>query len=561
MRIIATIVLAAVSVAASATQHGLADLALQLSGVPSAELLEMSRGYIERGEADSALMCNSVVINRASGTDEESVRCRVTALANLGFLFMTSYCDFRKSYVYMLEAMDLAQSNGMSDLLALLYVNTAYLVYYDNILTDSIPEDVLGYYCKAFDCAYDAGATRILITAMSNLVEAGLESGDVSGVIERVGRFRELNLPDSIQLRDYIIMECDGIEAYASGEYELAARQFERAAQNVRVRVNYNQHKLSALACEACVYINTGQWRRAEAALLQGLPLAEEPQNITHALWLYNKLAKLYAVMGDTASVGHYSYRYLMLKDTLINKAQMGSTRYTQFQFYLDQANAEISQLNAERHQQRVMLAVSAAVVAVVAALLVGLFIAYKKIRQNYRALYTSSVKLLERERQLQQQRTASSEEAAKTGEATACEDAAHPKKHQQGWMTEDFTRELYGRVLNVFETSPEIYQTGFNIDRLSEIVGSRSRYVSQAINDQTGSNFNALLNRYRIIEACRLLNGKDGRTDYTVEALALNVGFKSRSGFSVIFKSITGLSPSVYQAMARDAKAKAGQQ
>ena len=124
--------------------------------------------------------------------------------------------------------------------------------------------------------------------------------------------------------------------------------------------------------------------------------------------------------------------------------------------------------------------------------------------------------------------------------------------KYQNSRMTGDDAKELYAAVLGVMENSDEIYKLGFNVDRLSELVHSRPRYVSQAINQEYGSNFNSLLNEYRIKEACRRLGGNADYANMTIEGIAESVGFKSRTSFGALFKSITGLSPSAYQKISR---------
>ena len=67
------------------------------------------------------------------------------------------------------------------------------------------------------------------------------------------------------------------------------------------------------------------------------------------------------------------------------------------------------------------------------------------------------------------------------------------------------------------------------------------------------GRNFNALMNEYRIKEACRRLMDAENYGSYTIEGIARSVGYKSRSNFITIFKSIIGLTPSAFQKMYRD--------
>ena len=547
MRKTLVIICLTLATAAFATENHIMTKMRQLSSVPSERLIDDARRFINTGQVDSAVIYSSVVAGRLDERkgDRAQVRNSVVALANLGLLYMTSYYDFRKSYTYMLEAKELAEHHHFHDLLATLQINIGYLIYYDNLSSDSIPSDVIENFEGAFDNAFTAGDHKTLISSVSNMIEASLEYGDTAGVMKRLNAFRQVTLDDTIGLKDYILLECGGMGAFLDGDYQSAARQFLSASENVRTAQNYNQHVLSALACAANIFAYTGQLEKVKEILKSGIPLAEAPQNLTHAIWLYNKMSKVCLATGDSVAAKDYNYRYLTLKDTLINKAQMGNSRHTQFQFYLDKANDEINHLSRERSENRLMLLIAAVVVVVITLLLVGLLKAYRRIRENYRALYQTNVELLESEERLRSQRLATA------GQAEA------QKRYQRGWVTDDVTRELYSKVIKVLETSSEIYQPGYNIDMLSEAVQSKSRYVSQAINTEAGVNFSALLNRYRIMEACRMLNDSEKYGGYTIEAIAQAVGFKSRSGFSVIFKSITGLPPSVYQSTAKDKRAR----
>ena len=48
--------------------------------------------------------------------------------------------------------------------------------------------------------------------------------------------------------------------------------------------------------------------------------------------------------------------------------------------------------------------------------------------------------------------------------------------------------------------------------------------------------------------EACRRLSDPDNYGQFTIEAVSSSVGFKSRANFAVVFKKITGLTPTEFQ-------------
>ena len=94
----------------------------------------------------------------------------------------------------------------------------------------------------------------------------------------------------------------------------------------------------------------------------------------------------------------------------------------------------------------------------------------------------------------------------------------------------------------------------------LAGLVESNSRYVSQVINDTYGKNFRAYLNEYRIREARLRLMDTAAYGHYTIKAIAESVGYKSHTNFINIFKDITGITPSIYQRIAKEQAAGGGE-
>ena len=97
-------------------------------------------------------------------------------------------------------------------------------------------------------------------------------------------------------------------------------------------------------------------------------------------------------------------------------------------------------------------------------------------------------------------------------------------------------------------ETCDEVFTTDFTLPRLAELAGDTRNNVSEAINQRYQTNFNGLLNEYRIKEACRRINDTEHYGHLTIEAIGQSVGFKSNSNFVSNFKKITGLTPSAYR-------------
>lgn len=74
-------------------------------------------------------------------------------------------------------------------------------------------------------------------------------------------------------------------------------------------------------------------------------------------------------------------------------------------------------------------------------------------------------------------------------------------------------------------------------------------RSVRTLVNRQLGfDHFRTFLNHYRVLEACRLLEGATHADDKLI-AIALDSGFTSLASFNRVFKTVKGCTPSQYRA------------
>ncbi len=85
------------------------------------------------------------------------------------------------------------------------------------------------------------------------------------------------------------------------------------------------------------------------------------------------------------------------------------------------------------------------------------------------------------------------------------------------------------------------------NIKMLSENTGISIHTISATLNQYFGQNFYDFINSYRIRHAQQLLSNQDS-DKYTIETLATESGFRSRSVFYTAFRKETGVTPSEYK-------------
>ena len=99
-------------------------------------------------------------------------------------------------------------------------------------------------------------------------------------------------------------------------------------------------------------------------------------------------------------------------------------------------------------------------------------------------------------------------------------------------------------------ENGDEYCSADFSLERLAQLTGSNSKYVSQVINDTFGKNFRAYVNDYRVNLARQRLADLEHYGNYTTKAIGESLGFSSHASFINVFRNATGLTPSQYQKM-----------
>lgn len=84
-------------------------------------------------------------------------------------------------------------------------------------------------------------------------------------------------------------------------------------------------------------------------------------------------------------------------------------------------------------------------------------------------------------------------------------------------------------------------------LDLMAKQMNINRNYLSKAINQTTGKNFNTYINEYRVKEAIKILSNEKSDV-ISIDAIAFDVGFNNRTSFYQSFKKITGLSPSDFR-------------
>lgn len=106
---------------------------------------------------------------------------------------------------------------------------------------------------------------------------------------------------------------------------------------------------------------------------------------------------------------------------------------------------------------------------------------------------------------------------------------------------------ELEARINDIIIIQKKYRDKNYSAKRLSEDLGTNTRYISAVVNVRFHMNYTSFVNSYRIREAMSLLVDKRYR-DLTMEEISDMVGFSNRQSFYASFYKINGVTPREYK-------------
>lgn len=283
-----------------------------------------------------------------------------------------------------------------------------------------------------------------------------------------------------------------------------------------------------------------GQNGDAVREFLNAVTVAKKGNFLFQLQEAYKKLADTYKAMGETDSAEHYQSLYADLSDSIFNQRLFNNTKNKLYK-YEDWVN--------EKHIGFLEETIGGMVVLISTAVAFLLFVLYnnRKLHAAYKLLVVKNEEII---RQTKENRMLGEESKMNAEVASS---TAHNTNDAAGGddttlLTEEKRSSLVKDILAVMDRTETIFDPDFNLNTLSKMVGSNSKYVSLAIKDTYKKNFKTFLNEYRIREASIRLADKENYGMLTISAIGESVGFTSTNGFIIAFKKIVGMTPSVYK-------------
>lgn len=119
--------------------------------------------------------------------------------------------------------------------------------------------------------------------------------------------------------------------------------------------------------------------------------------------------------------------------------------------------------------------------------------------------------------------------------------------KYQKSSLIDSDKEIILQKIENEMEQKTYYKSNLASLSQLANAISESSHHVSQVINEKLNLSFFELLASYRIKEAQKILSTKEGKK-LTIEEVAEQVGYNSKSAFNTAFKKITKQTPSEYR-------------
>ena len=111
--------------------------------------------------------------------------------------------------------------------------------------------------------------------------------------------------------------------------------------------------------------------------------------------------------------------------------------------------------------------------------------------------------------------------------------------KHEELLLAQQF--------MSLLKQEKHYQKPNISVDYFVELLNTNRMYLSKAINKTFKKNFSLLINEFRIQKACKMLLD-DNYNNFSIEGIAVTVGFNSKTSFNRVFKIQTGLTPSDFR-------------
>lgn len=536
-------------------------------------LIEKGDHYYQTASLDSALVCFSIVSGSylPEQTDADKKLC-AHAYNRCGTIYL-QYASYAKSLNMLLKGLEICEESNYHSYTPRIYNNIAniYYVFHDYKTAEN--------YCeKAYELGIKYNNKEIQEIVLNNLVGINCYRKDYEKAQHHLALLNNLN-PGNKSTSNYYLSISNGAIDLKQKKNESALKWFKNSLQYADSCYNPYRLKYVSYSNISKTFSYLNQKDSAIFYLKKGEAIALRNQYTDLISECYGDFFDIYNLSGEEQMSLVYKRKFLNLTDSIFNVQEFGRIKDMQFLYEMDKIDKQIYRLtdaqllkdNQIKFQQQILYTVCGAFL-IIAVLLVIMYFQNKKLREANIELFNKNLEIMASEEKQKKARKQSVEEMQanvqrpklkisisqeespkEEPEITAETDDAQDSKvkYHRSVINEEEKKRLRESIQDIMDNTQEYCSVNFNLEKMAALVNSKSKYVSQVINESYGKNFNVFINEYRIKEARRRLSDLESYGNFTIASIATSVGFRSNANFNLIFKKVTGMTPTMYQEMA----------
>ena len=510
---------------------------------------------------DSALYYYTLILSETDNgkLPDQFVIQRVKAMHKIGYIYSYFDFDYKQSVSFLNEALNIALKNNLDYQASLIYRDLAGITFTQaQTLSDTaLLNRAFEQYILAIKTLPPDVNTDEKNSILINLLNIANDSVSLNQLLPFIVSKNE-NLDSTNYLTPYLKYMKEGTVSFINKDYDKANLAFTNM-YIVSKNLPHNERFMLQALSKLYNIANIQGKKDKEIIILKEMDSISQASKLLDVYTdVLKVMADYYNKYGSKALGDEYALKYYITKDSLIHRRYLDQVEKTKQGIKAAELTKDLELISYKRRQEKTFLILSLIISLI---LMAGVILLIKRNRQ----LQYKNKKLFDNLRldNGKGRFSYSSETPLKSEKihffkneiekiSISENQEMDKEKYKTSDLDEESKRQIVIEINKIMNNSPLVFESGFTVQRLSELTGLKYRHVSQVINETMGHSFSSLLSEVRIREACRRLDGNNGEyKNFTIEGIGLSVGFKSRSNFIANFKQVTGMTPNEFRKMA----------
>lgn len=313
---------------------------------------------------------------------------------------------------------------------------------------------------------------------------------------------------------------------FATGEQEQANTYYLNAyTYEVENQLETSAVAATSLAGLGVLQLEKSELLRAREIFLEAYEIPVKAPSVS--LKILDGLSETYKKLDSIESYKIYSFESSRLSGSLL--ADERNVRNTLLSLI------EADQKNSTVKERSLYYILGGVILGIVILILIGYYLYNKKLDKEY-LRFKNILEQLENKKTIKSSATV----------------AAETSPVSKGIVIPLDTENAILERLERFEKSTDFTKKDVSLAVLAKQLKTNTKYLSEIIHTHKSKNFNTYINELRINYIINLMKEDATYLNYKVSYLAEVSGFSSHSSFTVVFKSITGITPKQFVSFLR---------